>query len=231
MEKEENPTAALGESGQDTRKWRAQDIAALDVRAEADPQFFTSHLFGLRTLGLALSDPKRLLILALLAEEDQPLYGQAIAERLDVTPQTISHHLQILKNGGLVREERRGNAYRYYMLDRARIQQIRETYFADDHLGLLSSAESRSQIIATFFQDGRLLSVPVQHTKRRVVLEELTQRFVWGYIYSELDVNALLKPIYDDVASLRRALIDEQLLAREHGRYWLVHPHAENLQP
>ena len=44
---------------------------------------------------------KRLLILGLLAEQDQPLYGQEIAERLGVTPQTNKpHHLHILKNSG-----------------------------------------------------------------------------------------------------------------------------------
>lgn len=39
----------------------------------------------------------------------------------------------------------------------------------------------------------------------------------------------ILKQVYDDIASLRRSLIDEQLMLREQGRYWLVHPHEENL--
>jgi biotin operon repressor len=214
----------------DTRRWKAQDISAMEMRTEHDPQFFTTHLASLRVLGLALSDPKRLLILSLLAEEDRPLYGQEIAERLGVTPQTISHHLHILKNGGLVREERRENAYRYYMLDTASIHRIRETFFADDHLGLLTKAEARTQVLATFFQGERLLSIPIQHTKRRVILEELARRFAWGRIYSENEVNAILKQVYDDVSSLRRLLIDEQIMLREHGRYWLSHPHTENME-
>src|SRR5260370_28415544 len=109
----------------DTRRWQEADLEAMEIRTE----LFTPHLAHLRMLGLALSDPKRLLILSLLAEEDRELYGQEIAERLGVTPPTISHHLQILKNGGLVRE-RRENAYRYYALDTESIQQIRETVFA-----------------------------------------------------------------------------------------------------
>jgi len=218
-----------GDAPLDTRMWKEQDISALEIRTEQDPQYFTPNLAVLRVLGLALSDPKRLLILSLLAEEDRPLYGQEIAERLGVTPQTISHHLQILKNGHLVRE-RRENAYRYYSLDTEGIQQIRETAFSDNHLGLLSKTEARHKVLEIFFQEGRLTSIPRRQTQRRIILEELTRKFTWGQIYSETEVNATLKQVYDDISSLRRYLIDEQLMLREHGRYWLVHPHAENLR-
>jgi biotin operon repressor len=214
----------------DTRRWKEKDISTMGVRTAHDPQFFTRHMSGLRVLGLALSDPTRLLILGLLVEEDRSFYGQEIAERLEVTPQTISHHMQILKNGGLVREERRGNAYRYYTIDTARIDELRATYFSDDHLGLLSKDEARQQVLEVFFQDGRLTSIPAQRSKRLIILEELAQRFTWGHIYSELEINAILKPIFDDTASLRRYLIDEGIMSREQGRYWLVHPRAENLQ-
>lgn len=198
----------------------------MEIRTEQDPRFFTPHLARLRVLGLALSDPKRLLILSLLAEEDRPLYGQEIAERLGVTPQTISHHLQILKNGGLVRE-RRENAYRYYSLDTESIQQIRETVFADNHLGLLAKAEARHKVVEIFFQDGRLQSIPRKATHRRIILEELERKFEWGRIYSEPEVNAILKQAYEDVSSLRRSLVDEHIMLREHGRYWLIRPHDE----
>lgn len=211
----------------DTRRWGQADLKAMAIRTEQDPQFFTPHLSRLRLLGLALSDPKRLLILGLLAEEDQPLYGQEIAERLGVTPQTISHHLHILKNGGLVRE-RRENAYRYYSLDTEGIQQLRETVFADNHLGLLSKTEARQGVVDIFFQEGRLTSIPRRQTQRRIILEELTRRFEWGRIYSEPEINDSLKQVFDDSASLRRYLIDEQIMVREQGRYWLMRPHTDN---
>ena len=211
----------------DTRRWGHADLEAMAIRTEQDPQFFTPHLSRLRLLGLALSDPNRLLILGLLAEEDQPLYGQEIAERLGVTPQTISHHLHILKNGGLVRE-RRENAYRYYSLDTEGIQQLRETVFADNHLGLLSKTEARQKVVDIFFQEGRLTSIPRRQTQRRIILEELARRFEWGRIYSEPEINDSLKQVFDDSASLRRYLIDEQIMLREQGRYWLMRPHTDN---
>ncbi len=229
----ENPSTQPAPEGEvpslDTRRWRQRDLAAMEIRTEEDPRFFTPHLARLRVLGLALSDPKRLLILGLLAEENQPLYGQEIAERLGVTPQTISRHLHILKNGGLVRE-RRENTYRYYSLDAEGIQQIRETVFADNHLGLLHKTEARQKVVDSFFLEGRLTSIPYKQTQRRIILEELARHFEWGRIYTEPEVNTILKRVYGDVSSLRRSLVDEPIMLREHGRYWLIRPHEEQTQ-
>jgi DNA-binding transcriptional ArsR family regulator len=54
----------------------------------------------------ALSDPTRREILRLLAKGD--LAAGAIAERFDMTKPSISHHLNTLKQAGLVIDERRG---------------------------------------------------------------------------------------------------------------------------
>ena len=34
-----------------------------------------------------------------------------------------------------------------------------------------------------------------------------------------------MRTFNDDVASLRREMIDERIMMRENGRYWLVRPH------
>ena len=54
----------------------------------------------------ALSDPTRREILRLLVKGD--LAAGAIAERFDMTKPSISHHLNTLKQAGLVLDERRG---------------------------------------------------------------------------------------------------------------------------
>ena len=38
--------------------------------------------------------------------------------------------------------------------------------------------------------------------------------------HDDSEVNAVLRPYHDDVAALRRYLIDEGLLGREAGVYW-----------
>ena len=67
---------------------------------------------------------------------------------------------------------------------------------------------------------GRLISIPVQRTKRRTVLGHLVRVFEPGVRYPEREVNALLAVWYADVAALRRHLVYEGFLAREAGVYW-----------
>ena len=207
-------------------RWQRADIEAFrNARTEDEPLQPTEHMVLLMRLGRALDDQTRVIILALLAEAEQPLNGQQLAERLHVSPQTISHHLGILRSTGLVRERREKTA-RYYTLDTEMLRQIRETTFSDDHLGLPTRVEERAKVMAIFFnaEDGRLVNLPAQAGKRRYVLEELARAFTWGRLYDEREVNETLKCFYDDTATLRRALVDEGLLSREHGRYWLTRP-------
>lgn len=54
----------------------------------------------------ALADPTRRRILELLAGGE--LTAGEIADQFDMTKPSVSHHLAILKNAGLVDDERRG---------------------------------------------------------------------------------------------------------------------------
>jgi hypothetical protein len=180
-------------------------------------------------LGRALSDPTRIRILALLAE--RPMYGQELALALDVKPPTVSHHMSALVMAHLVRMKRE-NAYHYYELDSEGIQRIAENtqqmakmFFVGNRQPLPPRSDERARVVATFIKDGRLVSIPAQYKKRRYVMEELARSFDWGRLYDEKEVNAILKTFHDDVASLRREMIDEKIMMREAGRYWLVRPH------
>jgi hypothetical protein len=75
-------------------------------------------------------------------------------------------------------------------------------------------------VLRRFFRHGRLLQVPRQQSKRRVVLDHLAASFEPGVRYPEKDVNEILRAAYDDYAALRRYLVDEGFLAREAGIYW-----------
>jgi hypothetical protein len=76
-------------------------------------------------------------------------------------------------------------------------------------------------ILRTFFDaQGRLVTVPARRGKRLVVLDHLAQRFEPGERYSETEVNNRLREAHDDVAALRRYLVDEGFLSREAGVYW-----------
>jgi hypothetical protein len=81
-------------------------------------------------------------------------------------------------------------------------------------------SEAHAQVVRTFVHDGRLRDIPAQRNKRLVVLDMLAQEFEPGVRYEERVVNARLAAWHADTAALRRYLVDEGFLDREHGVYW-----------
>jgi hypothetical protein len=81
-------------------------------------------------------------------------------------------------------------------------------------------AEDAARVLRTYLRAGRLTRIPAQRSKQRVVLDRLAQDFEVGVHYSEREVNALLRRYHDDVAALRRHLVDEGFLDRAAGEYW-----------
>jgi hypothetical protein len=75
--------------------------------------------------------------------------------------------------------------------------------------------------------DGRITALPAREAKRRLVLEYVAGRFEPGREYPEREVNGLLLAVHDDVASMRRYLVDAALLEREAGVYRRVEPVAD----
>jgi ArsR family transcriptional regulator len=69
----------------------------------------------------ALGDPVRLRVLSMLAAADE---GEVCVEPLGKSQPTISHHLRVLSEAGLVRGERRGK-WVWYSLDRFRLAALR----------------------------------------------------------------------------------------------------------
>lgn len=76
------------------------------------------------------------------------------------------------------------------------------------------------KVLDQAFLDGRLVRLPTKHSHRLVVLDELAQRFEPGRKYTERQVNALLSASDIDVATLRRYLVDVDMLDRVDGNYW-----------
>ena len=77
-------------------------------------------LDGARTMELAdrlkaLADPTRLRMLDLLAEQSEALCVCEITSQFDLHQPTISHHLRILREAGLIQGEKRG-VWSYYWL-------------------------------------------------------------------------------------------------------------------
>ena len=82
------------------------------------------------------------------------------------------------------------------------------------------SDPEEAAVLRTFLPEGRLVQLPSQEAKRRIVLEHVAQVFEPGIRYPERDVDALLRAFWHDHVSLRRYLVDSGFLSREAGEYW-----------
>ena len=54
------------------------------------------------------------------------------------------------------------------------------------------------------------------------MLERLALEFEVGVRYPEREVNRMLERFHPDYAALRRYLVDDGFLSREHGEYWRI---------
>jgi len=68
--------------------------------------------------------------------------------------------------------------------------------------------------------DGRLVGIPAQHKKRMAVLRWLAEEFQPGRRYTEAEVNRIITRRHPDFATLRRHLVDEELMQRRRSIYW-----------
>jgi len=83
--------------------------------------------------------------------------------------------------------------------------------------------DERDRVLRTFLGPaGRLRTMPRPGRKRQIVLEHIVTVFVPGERYPEPKVNAILRAFHDDVAALRRYLVEAELLERADGVYWRI---------
>lgn len=77
------------------------------------------------------------------------------------------------------------------------------------------------RVLASFLTEGgRLHTIPTKRAKRLVVLDFLAQEFELGVTYDEKQVNETLQRYHPDFPALRRYLVDEGFLTRDHNVYW-----------
>lgn len=90
-----------------------------------------------------------------------------------------------------------------------------------EKIPLADALADADKVLRAFLDaDGRIVRMPAKYRKRLVLLDHVARVFEPGVRYPEQEVNALLRAFSDDVAMLRRYLVDEQFMARENGMYW-----------
>jgi hypothetical protein len=161
-----------------------------------------------------LADPVRLKVVAALALGAGTL--EEVAEASGLPLKDVAPAARRLSRAGLVRRDGPELALRTDVFGAA----ARAAAEAAPPPEPLSADPAEDAVLSAFVRDGRLVSIPAQHSKRLVVLKHLVRVFEAGVRYPEREVNALLAVWHPDVAALRRYLVDEGLLTREAGVYW-----------
>jgi ArsR family transcriptional regulator len=78
----------------------------------------------------AIADPTRLQLLDMIkASADGEACVCALTEPLGLTQPTVSHHLKILTDAGVLKREKRGT-WAWYTLNRERLEDIRAAFIA-----------------------------------------------------------------------------------------------------
>ena len=173
----------------------------------------------------ALADENRLKIIGLLAQ--QPYSVEKLAEALGLSVSTTSHHLASLAKSGLVAARVDGHYYNY-SLQTETLKSMSRHLLQEENLPKLSEGLGEDafegKVLATFIdQEGRIKAFPAQEKKFIVLLRHVLKSFEAGRRYSEKEVNEIFKRYNEDTATLRRGMIEFQLMGREGGggEYWV----------
>ena len=172
----------------------------------------------------AMSDAGRLRIIGVLVQHSMTLHQ--ITAELDMPLREAFNHLSYLEFVGAVRKT--DDLYTlesgaFDALSREQFSDQREVYVPPPDL----DEKSRRVLKACLDPDGSIRRLPSsigRPAQFRIVLEYLIRAFTPGLIYTEKEVNGIIRRFNEDTAGLRRDLVDAGLLdrARDGSRYWRI---------
>ena len=170
----------------------------------------------------ALAHESRLRLLGFVAEREHNV--QELAARMALKEPTVSHHLALLKDVGLVSMRQDGTTH-WYALEAKTLSKLAKSLLAPAQLAALKGIEEQpsndEKVLRNYLTpDGRLKDFPASRKKRRVILVWFTRMFEEGRDYSEAEVNEIIERRHHDRETFRRELVGYKMLARKGGTYW-----------
>lgn len=177
----------------------------------------------------ALADESRLKIIGILANQECSV--EELAVLLELKEPTISHHLTKLKQLELVRMRPEGNTH-FYQLDGKVLQNVSKEVFHPEKIASLADDVNlqswETKVLNTYIEgdfhnpeSGQCLrEIPNSSKKRLTILKWVIDKFELGVEYPQDKFDEILKHYYPDPETLRKALIDSQLMQEDNGMYW-----------
>jgi len=175
----------------------------------------------------ALADESRLKLIGLLAERERNV--QELASRLKLKEPTVSHHLALLREAGLVQMRGDGNTH-WYRLEFETIRNVSRSVLTREKLATLANDldvdDWERKVLSNFLDGERIKDIPVARKKRWAILKWLATRLDPEASYTENQLNEVIKRHHWDAATIRREMIGYRMLARSKGIYRRL-PEAE----
>lgn len=168
----------------------------------------------------AMANESRLRIVGLLSAHERNV--QELARTLSLTEPTVSHHLQVLKEIGLVTVRAEG-VVRWHALNADMLAQLNRSLLEPGTVSSLAprKGDADSRVLSAFVDaEERIKSIPASRRKRYVILKWLVRKFEEGRRYPEAQINETIQQHHWDSATLRREFIGHRMMAREKSIYW-----------
>lgn len=109
------------------------------------------------------------------------------------------------------------------ILDKDNLCDAHKTATTIDDRYNITEKERESTIKNYMDENGAIKTFPAKEKKKIIVLSEIVKQFSKGKKYSEKEVNRILERIYNDYATIRRALIEYGFVERSNdcSSYWV----------
>jgi excisionase family DNA binding protein len=133
-----------------------------------------------------------------------------VAEILKMNPQVIARKLQA------------GELEGYKLGKDWRVSKDQLLRYLERHSNQRTAKDPDSKAVQTFFDNGKLKSIPAARSKRLPVLKHLVSMLDSRRVYSEPEINDFLREFHSDICTLRRELIVNKLMVRSSGKYKVV---------
>lgn len=174
-----------------------------------------------------VADETRMRILRALYEKDS--YVELLAERLNLSPATVSFHMKKLMQAGLV-DARREQYYTIYSVKKSVFRFTLEELILEKDGGEKTEAireeQYRRKVLKSFMPDGICRQMPAQLKKRIIIYREIFSHFQGGRSYTEKEVNEIISEVHSDYCTVRRGFIGMGWMQRSNGIY-TVNPNPD----
>ncbi len=163
----------------------------------------------------ALGDESRLKIVSILLEKDS--YTEYLSNRLNLTPPTVTYHMDKLEKAGLVKSTKIQH-YVIYSINEE-ILGISLEKLINETMDFVDNRTYEEKVINAYFKYDKLTQLPTQIKKREVVLGYIAEKFEIGKVYSAKDLASTIVEIYEDYCTIKKDLIGMGFFCEEKNEY------------